>query len=104
TIITFLMVFLIQSTQNRDSAALHLKLDEVIRALKGARNSLLDLEELTEDELEAFRKHYEKLAQRARIKRGQTQTPHPPESTPSPGNSPDQEKQAHVKNGSSDRR
>src|SRR3981081_378663 len=52
TIITFLMVFLIQNTQNRDSAAVHLKLDELIRTVSGAHNALLDLEELTESDLE----------------------------------------------------
>jgi low affinity Fe/Cu permease len=66
TIITFLMVFLIQHTQNRDTAAIQLKLDELIRAMKGAHNSLLDLEELKEEELERFKAQYEKLAKKAR--------------------------------------
>jgi low affinity Fe/Cu permease len=66
TIITFLMVFLIQNTQNRDSAAVQLKLDELIRSVEGAHNSLLDLEELSEKELERFRKRYEQLAKEAR--------------------------------------
>lgn len=66
TIITFLMVFLIQSTQNRDTAALQLKLDELIRATKGAHTVLLDLEELDEHELEKFRAEYEKIARNAR--------------------------------------
>jgi low affinity Fe/Cu permease len=66
TIVTFLMVFLIQNTQNRDAEAVHLKLDELIRATKGAKNALLDLEELTEQELDEHRKRYEALAERAR--------------------------------------
>jgi low affinity Fe/Cu permease len=66
TIVTFLMVFLIQNTQNRDSTALQLKLDELIRAIEGAHNSLLDLEELEERELERLRAVYEELARRAR--------------------------------------
>jgi low affinity Fe/Cu permease len=66
TIITFLMVFLIQNTQNRDSAAMQIKLDELIRATRTAENSMLDLEELTEEELEHFRATYEKLAEQAR--------------------------------------
>jgi low affinity Fe/Cu permease len=65
TIVTFLMVFLIQNTQNRDTAALHIKLDELIRVTKG-HNALMDLEELEEAELEAFRKKYEQLAAKAR--------------------------------------
>jgi low affinity Fe/Cu permease len=66
TIVTFLMVFLIQHTQNRDSTAVQLKLDELIRAVDGAHNSLLDLEELEEGQLERLRAVYEELAQRAR--------------------------------------
>jgi len=67
TIITFLMVFLIQSTQNRDTVALQVKLDELIRVTKGGHNALLDLEELEEKELEQIQKKYSQLAERARI-------------------------------------
>ena len=72
TIITFLMVFLIQNTQNRDTAAIQIKLDELIRVTKG-HNALMDLEELEESALEEFRSKYEKLAAVARkkIARGQ---------------------------------
>src|SRR5919206_799538 len=66
TIVTFLMVFLIQNTQNRDSAAIQLKLDELIRATKHAHNAVLDLEELAPADLEKIRGHYEELARRAR--------------------------------------
>jgi low affinity Fe/Cu permease len=66
TIITFLMVFLIQNTQNRDSAAMQIKLDELIRATRGAHNALLDLEELEDDQLEGLRRSYEELAAQAR--------------------------------------
>jgi low affinity Fe/Cu permease len=66
TIITFLMVFLIQSTQNRDSEAMQVKLDELIRATHGAQNALLDLEELEEEELDRIKGGYEKMAERAR--------------------------------------
>jgi low affinity Fe/Cu permease len=66
TIITFLMVFLIQNTQNRDSHAVQLKLDELIRAVEGAHNALLDIEELTDEELTVMRKRYAVLAARAR--------------------------------------
>ncbi|MBB6094750.1 low affinity Fe/Cu permease [Povalibacter uvarum] len=66
TIVTFLMVFLIQNTQNRDTEAMQLKLDELIRATQGAHNALLDLEELDEKTLEAFRVRYEALANSAR--------------------------------------
>ncbi len=66
TIVTFLMVFLIQNTQNRDTEAIQVKLDELIRATKGAHNALLDLEELEEEKLDAFRKKYQALAESAR--------------------------------------
>src|SRR5262249_49345264 len=62
TIVTFLMVFLIQNTQNRDAIAIHLKLDELIRALKGARNQLVDLEELSDQELERLHQEFQKLS------------------------------------------
>ena len=66
TIITFLMVFLIQATQNRDTEALHLKLDEIIRAQKGAHNIFLNLDDLDDEELERLQKEYSRLAERAR--------------------------------------
>ena len=66
TIVTFLMVFLIQNTQNRESAATQVKLDEIIRATVGAHNVLLDLEERSDDELIVLRDHYAELARRAR--------------------------------------
>ena len=66
TIITFLMVFLIQNTQNRDTQAIQIKLDELIRCTEGAHNALLDLEELDEKTLDAFRAKYEALASNAR--------------------------------------
>jgi low affinity Fe/Cu permease len=65
TIVTFLMVFLIQNTQNRDSKALHLKLDEIIRALKGARNQLVDLEKLSDEDLDKLEKQFESLRKKA---------------------------------------
>jgi hypothetical protein len=79
TIVTFLMVFLIQNTQNRDTEAMHIKLDELIRATAGAHNALLDLEELEQEKLDAFRAKYEALASSARadLRRGgfDTDTP-----------------------------
>jgi low affinity Fe/Cu permease len=76
TIITFLMVFLIQNTQTRDTQAMQLKLDELIRATKGAHTALLDLEELDEQELLAIRDRYEAIARRARqrLRRGEKDT------------------------------
>jgi len=66
TIVTFLMVFLIQNTQNRDSASIQLKLDEIIRSTQGAHNAMLDLEELSQKDLDKIRALYEKLAVEAR--------------------------------------
>jgi low affinity Fe/Cu permease len=81
TIITFLMVFLIQSTQNRDTEAIQIKLDELIRSTKCAHNALLDLEELEEAQLDAFRAKYEALAELARSRTNSgmldTDTPEP---------------------------
>jgi low affinity Fe/Cu permease len=68
TIVTFLMVFLIQNTQNRDTVAIQIKLDELIRVNHG-HNALMDLEELDDAELEAFRRKYEAMAARARKRR-----------------------------------
>ena len=65
-VITFLMVFLIQNTQNRDSEAMQVKLDELIRATHGAQNALLDLEELEEEELDRIKAGYEEIAEKAR--------------------------------------
>jgi len=79
TIVTFLMVFLIQNTQNRDSEAIHIKLDELIRVSKGAQNALLNLEELEEEELDSIREKYVKVAENARADlrshRGRTSSP-----------------------------
>ena len=66
TIVTFLMVFLIQHTQNRDTDAIHIKLDEIIRAIGGAHNSVVSLEDLEDAELERFRKRYAAIADEAR--------------------------------------
>lgn len=67
TIITFLMVFLIQNTQNRDAEAMQLKLDELLRANRSAHNALLDIEELSEEELDQIKRSYEVLAKKALI-------------------------------------
>ncbi len=76
TIVTFLMVFLIQNTQNRDSEAVQVKLDELIRVTEGAHNALLNLEELEEKELDLIRAKYGRLAEiaRAELKSGQSDT------------------------------
>jgi low affinity Fe/Cu permease len=65
TIVTFLMVFLIQNTQNRDAKAVHLKLDEIIRALKDARNELVDLEDLSDEELKKLEDQFRRLREKA---------------------------------------
>jgi low affinity Fe/Cu permease len=79
TIATFLMVFLIQNTQNRDEAAVQIKLDELIRVQLGAHNVILDLEDLTEPQLEKLRARYEELARdaRKRLQRGEGDTDQP---------------------------
>ena len=64
TIVTFLMVFLIQNSQNRDAKAVHLKLDELIHGVRGARNSLINLENLSDQELEALQQQFERLSTR----------------------------------------
>ena len=66
TIITFLMVFLIQNTQNRDTKAIHLKLDELIRSVRGARNALVNLENLSDEELEQLQREFAKLQARGK--------------------------------------
>jgi low affinity Fe/Cu permease len=79
TIITFLMVFLIQNTQNRDAEAIQVKLDELIRAIQGAHTALLDLEELEDEELDRIRANYEQIAERARadLRQGKLDTGSP---------------------------
>ena len=79
TVITFLMVFLIQNTQNRDSAAMHLKLDELLRAMQGAHTALVDLEDLTEKELDLFKARYTALGHQAKaeILQGRADTDSP---------------------------
>ena len=86
TIVTFLMVFVIQNTQNRDGEAVQIKLDELIRAIEGAHNSLLDLEELSESELAKFREKYLDLARDARdeIRGASAETGTPPVESPEP--------------------
>jgi|SRR5262245_16729729 len=83
TIVTFLMVFLIQNTQNRDSEAIQIKLDELIRAAKGAHNALLDLEELEDEEIDRIHHQYELMAEHARAalqrRRRDTGAPKAPE-------------------------
>ncbi len=66
TIVTFLMVFLIQRTQNKDALAIHLKLNEIVAALEGASNRLIDVEDLTEQEIQTLHAHYQKLVSMAK--------------------------------------
>lgn len=86
TIVTFLMVFLIQNTQYRDSAAMQIKLDELIRTVEGAHNALLDLEELDEKHIDKIRADYERLAgeARERLEQGARDTGVPEVATPPP--------------------
>ena len=70
TIVTFLMVFLIQNTQNRDGTAMQLKLDELIRALQGAHNELANMEDMSDEDMKKMKAHYARLAERARAQLG----------------------------------
>src|SRR5713101_2326028 len=74
TIVTFLMVFLIQRTQNKDAQAIHMKLNEIVAALEGASNRLIDVENLTEEDIETLHKHYQKLVEMAKKDSKLTQT------------------------------
>lgn len=69
TILTFLMVFLIQNTQNRDAKAMHLKLDELIRSVKRARNQMLDLEDISDAEMEALHEQFQKMRERSEARK-----------------------------------
>jgi low affinity Fe/Cu permease len=77
TIATFLMVFLVQNTQNRDARAIHLKLDELIRHIKGARNSLIALEDMTDEELDRLEQEFRRLRRRSEGSGGAPPTPSP---------------------------
>lgn len=74
TIVTFLMVFLIQRTQNKDALAIHIKLNEIVAALEGASNRLIDVEDLSEEEIQTLHEHYEKLVEMAKKDSTLTQT------------------------------
>lgn len=74
TIVTFLMVFLIQRTQNKDALAIHMKLNEIVAALEGASNRLIDVEDLTEADIETLHRHYQKLVEMAKKDLKLTQT------------------------------
>jgi Predicted small integral membrane protein len=80
TVVTFLMVFLIQNTQNRDAKAMHLKLDELIRALKGARNQLVDLEELSDSDLKKLEEQFRRLRKQSENGRTRSDNRQPAES------------------------
>jgi len=80
TVVTFLMVFLIQNTQNRDAKAMHLKLDELIRAIKGARNQLVDLENLSDDDLKRLEEQFRGLRKQAEDSRTRSDNGEPTES------------------------
>jgi low affinity Fe/Cu permease len=76
TIVTFLMVFLIQNTQNRDAHAVHLKLDELIRATKGARNALVGLEDMSDEDLDKLQHEFERLRDALVIRKAQRRAGH----------------------------
>jgi low affinity Fe/Cu permease len=92
TIVTFLMVFLIQNTQNRDAKAIHLKLDELIYAIRHARNSLISLEQMTDEELDNLQKEFDRL--RSRAERPMPPAPTTKEGSPSPSKFPTRAKHA----------
>jgi low affinity Fe/Cu permease len=90
TVVTFLMVFLIQSTQNRDAEAVQLKLDELIRVTEGAHNTLLDLEDIEEEQLDRIRASYARLAEHARrLRRAGGDDTHPPDVADDPVQPPE---------------
>ncbi|MCU1241948.1 MAG: hypothetical protein JWO71_2674 [Candidatus Acidoferrum typicum] len=74
TIITFLIVFLIQNTQNRDARAIHLKLDEIIHAIKGARNEMIQIENLSDADLETISKNFEKIRDECQLRTSRNRT------------------------------
>ena len=80
TVVTFLMVFLIQNTQNRDAKAMHLKLDELIRAVEGARNQLVDLEELSDNDLKKLEEQFRRLRKQSESSRTRSDNGHPAKS------------------------
>jgi low affinity Fe/Cu permease len=80
TVVTFLMVFLIQNTQNRDAKAMHLKLDELIRAVKGARNQLVDLEELSDNDLKKLEEQFRRLRKQSENSRTRSDNGQPAKS------------------------
>jgi low affinity Fe/Cu permease len=80
TVVTFLMVFLIQNTQNRDAKAVHLKLDELIRAVKGARNQLVDLENLSDDDLKKLEEQFQGLRKQSEKSRTRSDNGQPAKS------------------------
>lgn len=74
TVLTYLAVFILQNTQNRDSRAMHFKLDELIRSMKGARNSFVNLEELSDEELQKLEQQFKQVAEQAAARREQKKT------------------------------
>lgn len=80
TVITFLMVFVLQNTQNRDAKAIHLKLDELVHAIGGARNRMIDLEELSDEELDQLQKEFERVRKKAPAEKCEDKQPSRPSS------------------------
>lgn len=82
TVLTFLIVFLIQNTQNRDARAIHLKLDEIIRSLKGARNEMIRIENLSDAELENLTENFEQIRMECELRKTRKRTPRAKETVP----------------------